>query len=39
VVQWERVVVLEPAGPFAQAARTHTRTALDLVHIFAGEAA
>jgi tetratricopeptide (TPR) repeat protein len=39
VAQWERVVALEPGGPFAQAARTHTRTALDLVHIFAGEAA
>jgi len=39
VAQWERVVALEPGGPLAQAARSHTRTALDLVHIFAGEAA
>jgi tetratricopeptide (TPR) repeat protein len=39
VAQWERVVALEPGGTLAQQARTHTRTALDLMHIFAGEAA
>ena len=39
VAQWERVVALEPGGTLAQQARTHTRTALDLMHIFSGEAA
>src|SRR5207248_1467132 len=29
----------DPAGPFAQAARAHARTALDLKHIFASDAA
>jgi tetratricopeptide (TPR) repeat protein len=36
---WERVIALDPAGPFAQEARKHTRTALDLQHIFRSEAA
>jgi cytochrome c-type biogenesis protein CcmH/NrfG len=39
VKHWERVIALEPAGPYAAKARSHARTALDLVHIFAGEAA
>jgi cytochrome c-type biogenesis protein CcmH/NrfG len=36
---WERVIALDPAGPFALEARKHTRTALDLQHIFRSEAA
>jgi hypothetical protein len=36
---WERVVALDPGGPFAQQARRHARTALDLHHIFRAEAA
>jgi cytochrome c-type biogenesis protein CcmH/NrfG len=36
---WERVTRLDPAGPFAQRARIHARTALDLQHIFASDAA
>jgi superkiller protein 3 len=35
---WERVVRVAPAGAFAQAARTHARSARDLAHIFAGAA-
>jgi tetratricopeptide (TPR) repeat protein len=35
---WERVVQVEPSGPYAQAARTHARSARDLQHIFAGAA-
>jgi cytochrome c-type biogenesis protein CcmH/NrfG len=36
---WERVTRLEPAGPFAQRARMHARTAVDLQHIFTSDAA
>jgi tetratricopeptide (TPR) repeat protein len=39
IVEWDRVIALEPSGPLAQQARAHARTARDLVHIFAGEAA
>jgi cytochrome c-type biogenesis protein CcmH/NrfG len=39
IAEWERVIALEPAGPLARQARAHARTARDLVHIFAGEAA
>ena len=39
IAEWERVIALQPAGPLAQQARAHARTAQDLVHIFAGEAA
>jgi tetratricopeptide (TPR) repeat protein len=39
VEMWEKVTRLEPAGPFAQRARVHARTALDLQHIFASDAA
>ena len=39
VQHWERCIVLEPSGPLAAKARQHARTAQDLVHIFAGEAA
>jgi tetratricopeptide (TPR) repeat protein len=35
---WERVVHVAPSGPYAQAARTHARSARDLAHIFAGAA-
>ncbi len=35
---WERVVHVNPSGPFAQAARVHARSARDLAHIFAGAA-
>lgn len=35
---WERVVQVDAAGPFAQAARVHARSARDLAHIFAGAA-
>ena len=38
VRHWERCIGIDPAGPLAAKARTHVRTALDLVHIFAGEA-
>jgi tetratricopeptide (TPR) repeat protein len=31
---WERVTRIDPAGPFAQRARVHARTAVDLQHIF-----
>jgi cytochrome c-type biogenesis protein CcmH/NrfG len=36
---WERVTRVDPGGPYAQRARMHARTALDLRHIFATEAA
>ena len=36
---WEKVTRLDPASPFAQRARLHARTALDLQHIFATDAA
>jgi tetratricopeptide (TPR) repeat protein len=39
VARWERVQQLEPNGPYAQKARRHARTALDLEHIFRPEAA
>ncbi len=39
VQTWEKVTRLDPAGPFAQRARMHARTALDLQHIFASDAA
>ncbi len=31
---WERVTRIDPGGPFAQRARVHARTAVDLQHIF-----
>jgi len=31
---WERVTRIDPGGPFAQRARMHARTAVDLQHIF-----
>jgi tetratricopeptide (TPR) repeat protein len=39
VHQWEQVTHLDPSGPFAQRARMHARTALDLQHIFTSDAA
>jgi tetratricopeptide (TPR) repeat protein len=39
VEAWERVTRIDPAGPFAQRARAHARTALDLKHIFAWDPA
>jgi len=39
VQAWERVTRLDPGGPFAQRARMHARTALDLQHIFTSDAA
>jgi cytochrome c-type biogenesis protein CcmH/NrfG len=39
VEAWEKVTRIDPAGPFAQRARVHARTALDLQHIFAWEPA
>ncbi len=39
VAAWEKVTRIDPAGPFAQRARAHARTALDLKHIFAWEPA
>ena len=36
---WEKVTRLDPSGPFAQRARVHARTALDLQHIFTSDAA
>jgi cellulose synthase operon protein C len=35
VQAWEKVTRIDPGGPFAQRARIHARTALDLQHIFA----
>jgi len=34
VAAWDRVTRIDPAGPFAQRARMHARTAVDLQHIF-----
>ena len=34
VEAWERVTRLDPSSPYAQRARMHARTALDLQHIF-----
>ncbi len=31
---WDRVTRIDPGGPFAQRARMHARTAVDLQHIF-----
>jgi tetratricopeptide (TPR) repeat protein len=39
VEAWEKVTRLDPGGPFAQRARMHARTALDLQHIFTSDAA
>ncbi|HVH68040.1 MAG TPA: tetratricopeptide repeat protein [Gemmatimonadales bacterium] len=39
VQAWEKVTRVDPAGPFAQRARVHARTALDLQHIFDSDAA
>jgi len=39
VQAWEKVTRLDPSGPFAQRARLHARTALDLQHIFTSDAA
>jgi tetratricopeptide (TPR) repeat protein len=39
VQAWERVVQVDATGPFAQAARSHGRSARDLQHIFAAGAA
>jgi tetratricopeptide (TPR) repeat protein len=36
---WERVIQIDPGGAFAQAARSHARSARDLKHIFAAGAA
>ncbi|HET7790561.1 MAG TPA: tetratricopeptide repeat protein, partial [Gemmatimonadales bacterium] len=39
VAAWERVTRLDPSGPYAPRARMHARTAADLQHIFATDAA
>ncbi len=39
VAMWERVTKLDPGGPYAQRAKVHARTALDLRSIFASDAA
>jgi tetratricopeptide (TPR) repeat protein len=39
VYAWDQVTRLDPSGPFAQRARIHARTALDLQHIFTSDAA
>jgi tetratricopeptide (TPR) repeat protein len=36
---WERVIQIDPGGAYAQAARSHARSARDLKHIFAAGAA
>jgi superkiller protein 3 len=36
---WEKVTRLDPGSEYAQRARQHARTALDLRHIFASDAA
>jgi predicted TPR repeat methyltransferase len=36
VQAWERVIQLDPNGPFATEARSRARSARDLQHIFAG---
>jgi cytochrome c-type biogenesis protein CcmH/NrfG len=38
VEAWETVTRLDPASSYAQRARLHARTALDLQHIFAYDA-
>ena len=38
VEAWEKVTRLDPASSYAQRARLHARTALDLQHIFAFDA-
>ena len=38
VRSWEQVVQVNASSPFAQAARSHARSARDLQHIFAGAA-
>jgi tetratricopeptide (TPR) repeat protein len=38
VSSWERVTQVRPSGRYAQAARTHARSARDLQHIFSGAA-
>jgi cytochrome c-type biogenesis protein CcmH/NrfG len=38
VEAWEKVTRLDPASPYAQRARQHARTAVDLQHIFAYDA-
>jgi len=37
VQAWGKVTRIDPAGAFAQAARAHARTAVDLQHIFASD--
>ncbi|HMA42928.1 MAG TPA: tetratricopeptide repeat protein, partial [Gemmatimonadales bacterium] len=39
VHHWEQVTRLDPSGPYAQRARMHARTAVDLQHIFTSDAA
>jgi tetratricopeptide (TPR) repeat protein len=39
VQAWSQVTRVDPGGPFAQRARQHARTAVDLQHIFASDAA
>ncbi|HMA40404.1 MAG TPA: tetratricopeptide repeat protein, partial [Gemmatimonadales bacterium] len=39
VHRWEQVTRLDPSGPYAQRARMHARTAVDLQHIFTSDAA
>ena len=34
VAAWDRVTRIDPGGPFAQRAKMHARTAVDLQHIF-----
>jgi cytochrome c-type biogenesis protein CcmH/NrfG len=36
VQAWERVIQLDPDGPFANEARSRARSARDLQHLFAG---
>jgi hypothetical protein len=38
VQAWERVVQIDPSGPYASQARTRARSARDLQHIFAASA-
>jgi cytochrome c-type biogenesis protein CcmH/NrfG len=38
VVAWERVVQVDPTGPYAAHARSRARSARDLQHIFAASA-
>jgi len=39
VEAWEKVTRFDPGSPFAQRARVHARTAMDLQHIFDSDAA